>query len=452
MSENESLIGHVAEHAVIGALLRYPDDPVVAQILAATEVDDFEIPACRAIRYAAQGLTDGPFDLQTIALKLEQTGELGSTVTTDFLRDSFENAPLPVTIDQHIEALKSYRASRQIHSNARALLQGLETSHGDPGMLAQLVETTMVDINDCMVGIGSQGWTTIAESGSDLINKDHTGPSEYISTGLDNLDEALGGGLGLGTVTTIAARPGFGKSALSLDILRTAALGGIPSLAFSLEMGAEEVTSRFLGASAKIGHRALRNGLYTEAEKKRLLDWEQKLRSIPAYLDTRDTIGPQEVISTFARLNADAKMKFGTGIKLVVFDYLQLMTTQRRFPSRQEEVAYYMRELTKFTKRENVATVLVAQLNRGDKQRNVESRPTVKDLRESGSIEQDSDVVLLLAKPEEDEIVEPRGEMDIIIGKNRNGPLMDVPVTFMAHYPTFVERDPVESQSSGEEW
>lgn len=452
MSDNETLVGTIAEQAVIGALLRYPDDPIVGQILASTQVDDFETPACRAIRSAAEGMDDAPFDLSSIALRLDQQGLLGTSVTVDVLQSMVEGAPLPITVDRHIEALKVYRATRQIHSNARALVEGLESSHGDPDILSALVEDTVVGINDSLVGVGAHAWQVIGDSASALINKDHSGPSEYISTGLNNLDEALGGGLGLGTVTTIAARPGFGKSTLALDIFRKATLDGIPAALFSLEMGQEEVAGRYLGGAAKIGHRALRNGLYTETEKRRLLDWEQKLKTIPAYIDTRDTVGPQDIISTFARFNADSKVKHGSGIKLLVLDYIQLMTSNRRFPSRQEEVAYYMREMTKFAKRENIALILVAQLNRGDSKRDVEHRPTVKDLRESGSIEQDSDVVMLLAKPEDDAIEEPRGEMDIIIGKNRNGPITDVPVTFLAHYPTFEERDPADDVSSIEEW
>lgn len=452
MSDNETLIGALAEQAVIGALLRYPDDPIVGQILASTDVDDFETPVCRVIRLAAHGMEDSPFDLSSIALRLDQMGELNTTVTVDLLKSMVENAPVPITVDRHIDALKSYRAARQIHANARVLLQGLESSHGDPDVLSTVVEETLIGINDSLVGVGTHTWQTIGDTASELIHKDHSGPSEYVSTGLAGLDDPLGGGLGLGTVTTIAARPGFGKSTLALDIIRKASLDGTPAALFSMEMGHEEITSRFLGGASRIGHRAIRRGLITDSEKHRLLEWEQKLKSIPMYMDTRDTLGPQDIISTFARFNADSKVKFGAGIKVVCVDYLQLMTSARRFPSRQEEVAYYMREMTKFAKRESIALIIVAQLNRGDKNRDVEHRPSVKDLRESGAIEQDSDVVILLAKPEEDVIEEPRGEMEGIIGKNRNGPMVDVPITFMAHYPTFEDRDPAESTTSIEEW
>lgn len=450
---NDSLVGTIAEEAVIGALLRYPGEAVVGQILSMTEVDDFETPPCRAIRFAALDLPEDGFDLTTIAGRLEQNGDLDSVVTGDFLRRVVENAPVPVAVQEHLNSLKTYRAARQITLSAKALVEDINSSKGNSDRLSEAVEESVVTINDSLVGVGTHGWQTIGQTVNDLINKDHSGPSEFVSTGIGTLDDALGGGLGLGTITTVAARPGFGKSALSLHIMREATLAGIPSALFSLEMGYEEVTSRFLGGAAKINHRALRKGEYTETERERIVEWGEKLQNAPAYIDTRDTVGPQDIIGAFARFNADAKMKYGTGIQLLVLDYLQLMTSARRFPSREQEVSHYMREVTKLAKREQIAVIVVAQLNRGDKNRDVEHRPSVKDLRESGAIEQDSDVVLLLAKPEdEDDSDHPRGGMDIIIGKNRNGPLQDIPVTFLAQYPTFEERDAEEEKDDWATW
>lgn len=452
MSESETLIGAVAEKAVIGALLQYSNDPVVGQILASTEIEDFEVPACRAIRAAAVGFEDSPFDLTTIALKLEQSGELDTVVTPAFMFDVMENSPLPVTIETHIQSLRTYRASRQVRNISNQISQGIEQTHGDPAKLSALVETSASQMTDSLVGIGSNGWKKIGESVTDLINKDHSGPSEFISTGIAELDEALGGGLGFGTVTTVAARPAFGKSAFSLDVMRRAAMEGIPCALFSLEMGQEEIAARFLGGASRIAHRAIRKGTYTDSEKASLLDWAGKIESLPTFIDTRDTVGPSDIESAYARFSAEANSMHGTGIKLLVIDYLQLMGTGQKFVNREQEVAHYMRSITKLTKRENIATILISQLNRGENKREVESRPSVRDLRESGSIEQDSDVVLLLGKPDEEAVEGARGAMDIIIGKNRNGPLQDVPVTFLAHYPTFESRVPTEGDSSSEEW
>lgn len=413
------------------------------EILARTEVDDFEMPACRSIRSACQGLEGRNFDLSIIAGRLEQAGDLDVTVTADFLQRAWEEAPVPALLAEHLDALTAFRAARNVAATAQYLHESLSaTGGGNPENLIALTEEATTTMNDSLIGVGSYGWSTLGASVEDLLNKDHSGPSEFIPTGIPALDELIGG-LGMGTVTTVAARPGFGKSALAMQFVRKAANAGKPSLLLSLEMGTEEVTARYLAGEARISYTNIRKGKIDEAESDILRQWSDQLQEAPVYFDTRDTVGPSELMSSFTRLNADAKMKYGEGIQMVVIDYLQLMSSARKFPSRQEEVAHYMREVTKLAKRENIAVVVVAQLNRGDKNRDVEHRPSVKDLRESGAIEQDSDVILLLAKPEDmEDLDRPRGEMEVIVGKNRNGPLGDVPVTFLAPYAAFEERDP----------
>lgn len=447
---DENLVGATAELGVVGALLRYPGDPVVGLILETTALDDFTIPACRAIRLAASKVDPDNFTVESVRAHLEQQGDLGDPVTPDGLAHVLTDAPVPAAVPDLVSMLKSYSAARMIENSSKQLVQSIGATRGSATELVALVENSVETYQNALIGVGTDKVTGLAEPAFALLNQDQDAPDKFVPTGLDELDEILGGGLGYGTLTTLAGRPGFGKSAAALDFFRTATRNNIPSMLFSLEMGVEEVTARYMGASARISQRAIRKGLYTAEEKEVLLEMAGEFRDLPGFLDVRSDVTPQDIASTFARYNAEAKLRFGTGVKLVVIDYLQLMSASQNFESRVAQISYYTRWLKIFAKREDVAVVILSQLKRGDGKRDVERRPTVQDLRESGSIEQDSDSVLLLAAAAESETGDPNGEMDLIVGKNRNGPVADIPVTFMAQYPTFVARERSESSESEE--
>lgn len=449
----DELIGKTAEFAVIGAVLRYADDDLLSQVLATTEIDYFETPACRAVREVLSALEGKPYDPSVIKLKLQEIDKLNDPVTPEFLEEVIKHAPLPVTVPEHVQALRTYHAQRKVFNETNNLLQGIRSNKGNASELSGLIDDSISNLGDMMLNIGTHDWVTIGESVTDLINKDHTGPSEFISTGINSIDEVLNGGLGLGQMITVAARPGFGKSSLALDMVRAAITEGTPTALFSMEMSKEENTARLLGSASLINHQAIRKGEYTAKEKDSLIYWNDKFNNAPLYLDTRSDLTLNDLFATYFRMNADAKSKYNQEIKLVVIDYLQLLQSNRKFPSRQEEIAYYSRSIKAFSKKNSVAVITIAQLNRGGKNSDVDHRPDVKDLRESGAIEQDSDVVLLLAKPEEDVIETSIGKMLLIVGKNRNGDTKDIPLSFMAHYPRFEEReDDLDSSDSIEAW
>lgn len=391
------------------------------------------------------------FTVESVRAHLEQQGDLGDPVTPDGLVSVISDAPVPAAVPDLIAMLKSYSAARQIESASKELTLSVGATRGNASDLVAVVEQGIETYQNALVSVGTSQVSNLADPAFALLNQDQDAPDKFVATGLEDLDEVLGGGLGFGTLTTLAGRPGFGKSACALDFYRNATKNNVPSLMFSLEMGLEEVVARYMGSASRISQRAIRKGLYTDAEKETLLQMAEEFRSLPGYLDTRSEITTQDISSTFARCNAESKLKHGRGIELVIIDYLQLMNVNGKFESRQAQISYLTRWLKVFSKREQVAVVILSQLRRGDSKRDVERRPTVQDLRESGSIEQDSDSVLLLAAAAESETGDPQGEMDLIVGKNRNGPVTDIPVTFMAQYPTFVSRvrsTPTESEES----
>lgn len=446
--QNSELVASIAENAIIGlALEGEPAD--FMKILATTQVDDFITPSNRALREALSDFElRGELDLGLLASNLEARGLLGTTITVDDLHTLRSLACLPLAADEHISRLKTARAARTVRDSLGSATTTLSTSPLSTSGLSSLIDTTVETLQTSMIGVGGQEWVEVGQAAFDLINKDHSGPSSRIPTGLDDLDNVLTGGIGQGQMCIIAARPGFGKSTLALDIARHASQTlNLPSLLISMEMNVEEVTARFLAGTTRIGHSEIRQGELTNFQKDTLNKaLTEMVEETPFYIDARSSVTTADLSSTFARLNAQCQAQRGKGLKLVVIDYVQLMDAgeMARGTSREQQVASFSRAAKKLALDHDVAVIAVAQLNRGRKTRDgaesVRHKPSLSDLRESGALEQDADIVLLLSLDEENESEHPRGPMEISVAKNRTGPCGDVPVTLVANLPSFEAR------------
>lgn len=447
------LVGKTAEYAVIGTVLRYPESDVVAQVLASTAVSYFDTPPCRAIREVLSEFDNKPFDLSIVRSRLEQRGYLGDPVTPEFLTEVVTHAPLPITLTDHIQTLRTYNATRNALTESQGLHETLKTVGGDSEGLVTTIDNTIVRLGELMMNVGNQEWVKIGTSAQSLLERvNDDKPTEFFSTGFPKLDELLGGGFGTGQLVTIAARPGFGKSTLALDFARNFVFNGVPTLHFSIEMSEEENTARFLGGAASINSNAIRKGELTPTERQTLEHWLKKTNEAPLFINTNEDLQFHDIMTTYYRLNAELKAQTGQEIKVISVDYLQLLEAERRFPNRQEEVSFYSRSAKKMAKKNDLVFIALAQLNRGGKNSDVEHDPKPSDLRESGAIEQDSDVIILLGKDESEEMDQPRGRMKGIVGKNRNGPTGVVPLTFMSSYPRFEESDEEFPTNSVENW
>jgi replicative DNA helicase len=228
------------------------------------------------------------------------------------------------------------------------------------------------------------------------------------------------------------------NSTLALDLARAAAVkAGITSVIFSLEMSRNEITMRLLSAEAQIQLQAMRTGHLSEDDWARLARRMSEVVDAPLFIDDSPNMSMMEIRAKCRRL------KQRHDLRLVIIDYLQLMTSPRRVENRQQEVSEMSRSLKLLAKELDVPVVAVAQLNRGPEQRS-DKRPLLADLRESGSIEQDSDVVILLHREDAYEPESPRaGEADFIVAKHRNGPTATVTVAFQGHYSRFVDMAPI---------
>jgi replicative DNA helicase len=254
-----------------------------------------------------------------------------------------------------------------------------------------------------------------------------------VPTGFADLDSVTNG-LHPGQMIVVAARPAIGKSTLGLDLARSASIHhGLTSAIFSLEMSRNEIAMRLLSAEASIALNHLRSGTMSDGDWQKLARKMSAVSEAPLFIDDSPNMTMMEIRAKCRRL------KQRHDLRLVVIDYLQLMSSGKKVESRQQEVSEFSRSLKLLAKELEVPVVAISQLNRGAEQR-TDKKPMMSDLRESGSIEQDADMVLLLHREDAYERESPRaGEADFILAKHRNGPTANITVAFQGHYSRFVD-------------
>jgi replicative DNA helicase len=253
-------------------------------------------------------------------------------------------------------------------------------------------------------------------------------------SGFKDLDEKTGG-FQPGNLIVLAARPSMGKSALVANIAENAVLAGHAVALFSLEMSESELAQRFVASQARIKGEDLRRGKVAEQRWPKILEACQRLAEAPLYVDDSSDTGVLEVRAKCRRLHTQVP----GGLGLVIVDYLQLMRAEAHVESRVEQVAQMSRGLKGLARELDVPVIALSQLSRAVEQRGGEKKPILSDLRESGAIEQDADLVMFIYREEYYEKDSERpGEADIIIAKHRNGPVGEIILTFQKEYPKFM--------------
>lgn len=254
-----------------------------------------------------------------------------------------------------------------------------------------------------------------------------------IPTGFIDLDSLFTGGLAAGQMVVVGARPAMGKTTLGLGLARAAAIHNqIPTLFESLEMGEDELGNNILSAEARIPLHHIKQGIVTDVDLSRAARFVPRISEAPLHISDSAHLTLPALRGKIRHLVRTA------GLRLVVIDYLQLMQAPKA-ENRQAEVAKLSRGLKLLAKEFGITVVVLAQLNRGPEQR-TEKKPLVSDLRESGAIEQDADIVILLHREDAYEKESPRaGEADFIVGKHRGGPTATITTAFQGHYAQFID-------------
>jgi replicative DNA helicase len=326
----------------------------------------------------------------------------------------------------------------------RELLAGLAGAAQAAGAAAARVEVTgealAADVRELIHSLGWQSTVTAHAQGRHIVRFTDALPWRYVvavrpapsvpvrCVQVDSMDHLYLAGRAM--IPTH-------NSALALDFARSATIRHkLPAVMFSLEMGRNEITMRLLAAEARVPMHVMRTGQMSDDDWARLARRMSEVADAPLFIDDSPNMSLMEIRAKCRRL------KQRHDLKLVIIDYLQLMSSPRRVENRQQEVSEMSRSLKLLAKELDVPVVALSQLNRGPEQRQ-DKRPMLSDLRESGSIEQDSDVVILLHREDAYERESPRaGEADLIVAKHRNGPTATVTVAFQGHYSRFVDMAP----------
>ena len=301
-----------------------------------------------------------------------------------------------------------------------------------------MVDRAQAEVYDITERRTSEDYLPLREIMGDTLNEieaisNRGGEMVGVPTGFAELD-TITNGLHPGQLIIVAARPALGKSTLGLDICRSASIKhGLASVIFSLEMSRNEIVMRLLSAEAQVPLQHMRNGNMNDSDWTKLAAKMGAVSEAPLFIDDSPNLTLMEIRAKGRRL------KQRHDLRLVVVDYLQLLTSGKRVENRQQEVSEFSRSLKLLAKELEVPVIAISQLNRGPEQRQ-DKRPLLADLRESGSLEQDADMVVLLHREDAYEKESPRaGEADLIVAKHRNGPTANVVVAFQGHYSRFTD-------------
>jgi replicative DNA helicase len=428
----------LAEQSAIGGMLLSKD--AVADVVESVRGVDFYVPKHEVIFDAVLNLYSHgePTDVIAVTDELTKTGLLSRAGGADYLHSLTGLVPTAANAGFYSSIVAEKAVLRRLVEAGTRIVQ---MGYASEGEVVDLVNNAQAEIYGVTGGVQVEDYvplTTAVTAAIDEIEaaQGRDGSMTGVPTGFTELDE-LTNGLHPGQMIIIAARPAIGKSTLGLDIARAAAIHhDMPTIVFSLEMGRSEIAMRLLSAEASVPLQHMRKGTVHSQDWTTIAQTRGRINDAPLYIDDSPNMTLVEIRSKCRRL------KQQVGLKMIIIDYLQLMTSGKRVESRQQEVSEFSRALKLLAKELEVPVIAISQLNRGAEQR-ADKKPAISDLRESGSIEQDADMVILLHRESAYEADSPRaGEADLIVAKHRNGPTRTITVGFHGHFSRFVDLPP----------
>ncbi|GAB3260921.1 replicative DNA helicase [Alteromonas gracilis] len=424
-----------AEQSVLGAMLISKD--AIAEANEEVSGVDFYRPAHETIYDAIVDIYSAgePADPITVAAELNRRGELGRIGGAPYLHTLAASVPIAANASYYAAIVREKAVLRRLVDAGTRIAQMGYAGEGNVDDVVDRAQAEVFAIGEKRQSEDYSPLADIIEPALDEIEaiSERDGQMRGVPTGFAEFDE-LTNGLQGGQMLIVAARPGMGKSTFALDLCRSASIAnGLTSCYFSLEMGKSEMVMRLLSAEAKIPLGHIRNGGMTEDDWAKLVPKMGQVSGAPMFIDDSPNMTMMEIRAKARRL------KQRHDLKLMIVDYLQLMTSGKKVESRQLEVSEFSRQIKLLAKELDIPVVALSQLNRGPEQR-ADKKPMISDLRESGSLEQDADIVVLLHRDDmyEKESQRP-GEADLIVAKHRNGPTRDIPVLFQGHYSRFAD-------------
>jgi replicative DNA helicase len=423
-----------AEQSTIGGMLLSQE--AVAEVFEMVSPSDFYAPKHELIFNAVLSLfgKGEPTDVIAVSDELNKAGNLLKAGGSDYLHSLTSYVPTAANASYYAKIVADKAILRRLIEAGTRIAQAGYDSQGE---VEDLVNQAQAEVYKVVSQSSKEDYVGLSDSIEAAIREIETaqqrgGELTGIPTGFTDLD-AFTHGLHPGQLVIVAARPAVGKSTFALDIARAAAIKhNKATIFFSLEMGRAEIAMRMLSAESSIYLQSMRKGNVSEADWTRLAAVRGKINDAPLYIDDSPNMSLVEIRAKCRRLAQQVDLK------MVVIDYIQLMSSGKKVESRQQEVSEFSRALKLLAKELGIPVVALSQLNRQAEQAK-DKRPELSHLRESGSLEQDADVVVLLHREGIFERDHPRaGEADLILAKQRNGPTGTVTVAFHGQYSRFV--------------
>jgi replicative DNA helicase len=420
-----------AEQAVLGAMMLSGE--AIAQVAdIGLKAEDFYRSGHRAVYEALNDLyaRGQPVDVVTTKEELLRRGSLESVGGALYLQHLVENVATPASASHYGRIVGDHALLRRLITAAGEILKSAYDVPEDPEGFADEAEGRIYAVSrrherDQVVPLRA----LVHQSMEDLERIHERTGLVGLSTGFRDLDELLQG-LQRANLIVVAARPGIGKSSLVTNIARNVAVAGGTVALFSLEMSRVEIGMRLLCSEARVQWHKVRAGMVAADDWGRIVEAAEILDPAPLFIVDTGNV-------TIVDIRAKARrMKSQHNLDLIIVDYLQLMSSHQRVDNRQQEVAEISRSLKLLAKELDVPIIAVSQLNR-DPERRTDKKPQLADLRESGAIEQDSDVVMFIHRDPLSEEDQARNAAEVIIAKHRNGPVGKITLTWLEHLTLF---------------
>ena len=382
-----------------------------------------------------------PLDPLTVSEKLDSKNLLNKIGGKDYLISLATETPTAANLEAYAEIIRQRSVARQLMKANSEIAELINNPQGMDGYsLLDEAERKIFSLNDEanrsqssimsmkeLIPKSIDRLHQLAESGSKLLGS---------STGFKAIDNKLQG-LQDGDLIVVAGRPSMGKTALAMNIAENVLVENDENtgavLVFSLEMPAESLTTRLLSGMSRLDQQDVRSGKLDNKQVTQVVEQSKRLREFPIYIDDSSLISPMELRARARRVNRQEP----NGLSLIVVDYIQLMQVPGSLENRVNQISEISRSLKSLAKELNVPVLALSQLNRAVEQR-TDKRPMMSDLRDSGAIEQDADVILFIYRDEVyNEDTDQGNKAEIIIGKQRNGPIGKTYLTFLKQYARF---------------
>ena len=422
-----------AERSILGTVLL--DPTAVNVIVEHLKPEDFYRPAHQAIAQAMITLVQSnePIDTVTLTEQMSREGTLEKSGGVTYISSLLDAVVSTTTLEHHAHLISQKALMRRmIYASSEIASSGYDASVV-PSEFIEEAERVLFSVLDSQARAGTQPIRDVLKTTIDKVQKLYERKEGLtgVTTGFKGLDN-LTLGMQPSDLVILAARPAMGKTTFALNLACNAALQSDAAVAiFSLEMASDQLVMRLLAAESRVDLKALRSGQLNDSDWPKLANAAQRLAAARIYIDETPAISPLDLRARCRRLALEKNLD------LIVIDYLQLMSAGKRIESREQQISEISRSLKALAKELHVPIIALSQLNRGLESR-TDKRPLLSDLRESGAIEQDADLIMFIYRDEVyNQETEAQGIGEIILGKHRNGPTGTVKTRFFKEITRF---------------